>query len=119
MTNKTGVSGQAIKQALEGRDGKALASFYTDDAVITIIDRNNTPSRPLALTGRAAISNYWADVCGRDMTHAVDIAASDDTRIAFTESCAYPDGVKVFCAAVLDLDGGRIKRQTTIQAWDE
>lgn len=113
------VSGPEIKRAIEERDGEALGSFYADDAVITIIDRYNPPSRPRELSGGPAISTYWNDVCGREMTHTVDIAASEDNRIALTEACAYPDGMKVFCAAVLELDGGRIKRQTMIQAWDE
>ena len=119
MSSQPAVSGQAIKQAIEARDSKALSGFYAGDAVITIIDRYNPPSRPKELTGGPAISAYWDDVCGRDMTHRVDVAASEDNRIAFTQACSYPDGVKVFCAAVLELGDGGIRRQTMIQAWDE
>lgn len=119
MGNGATVSGPALKQAIEGRDGQALGSFYADDAVITIIDRYNPPSRPRELAGQDAISAYWNDVCGREMTHKVDLAASENNRIALTENCAYPDGMKVFCATVMELDDGRIRRQTIIQAWDE
>ena len=38
---------------------------------------------------------------------------------AFTQDCAYPDGAKVFCIAVCDLDKGKIARQSIVQAWDE
>ncbi|WP_426213166.1 hypothetical protein [Mesorhizobium abyssinicae] len=33
MTKTQLVDGAAIKKAIEGRDGKLLASFYTDDAL--------------------------------------------------------------------------------------
>jgi hypothetical protein len=49
----------------------------------------------------------------------VDISVADKSRIAFTQSCAYPDGAKVFCMAIVELDGGKIARQTAVQAWDE
>ena len=32
---------------------------------------------------------------------------------------AYPDGTKVLCVAMADLKGGKIARQTIVQAWDE
>ncbi|TIU77266.1 MAG: nuclear transport factor 2 family protein, partial [Mesorhizobium sp.] len=40
MLTKT-VDGAAIKKAIEARDGKMLASFYNDDALVRVIDRNN------------------------------------------------------------------------------
>jgi ketosteroid isomerase-like protein len=119
MPRQSHVSATALKRAIEGRDGDKLSSFYADDAVITIIDRNNPPSRPRQLAGQPAISTYWHDVCGRDMTHRVDVGPSENGRLAFTEACSYADGTKVFCAAMIELDHGRIKRQTVVQAWDE
>src|SRR3984957_17977137 len=35
---------------------------------------------------------------------------------AFTQACTYPDGTKVSCAAMLDIEGGKIVRQTAVQA---
>jgi len=41
-------------------------------------------------------------------------------RIAHTVHCRYPDGTRVLCATVADLDGsGLITHQTIVQAWDE
>ena len=66
MTTKTAeVTGAAIKRAIEGRDGHALADFYADDAVVRIIDRNNPPSKPREVKGRSAIGTYWDDVGSR------------------------------------------------------
>ncbi|MGE3150108.1 MAG: nuclear transport factor 2 family protein [Pseudorhodoplanes sp.] len=113
------VTGAAIKRAIEGRDGTMLAGFYADDALVQIIDRNNPPSRPRIVKGKAAIGAFWDDICSRAMTHRVDTSIAEKDRLAFTQACTYPDGAKVFCVAVLDLDHGKIARQTVVQAWDE
>lgn len=113
------VDGAAIKNAIEARDEKALAGFYAQDAVLYIIDRNNPPSTPREVSGKAAIATYWNDVCGRDIEHKVNATVAEGDRIALTETCVYPDGARVFCAAMIDLDGGKIARQTVVQAWDE
>jgi ketosteroid isomerase-like protein len=113
------VTGAAIKQAIETRDGPTLGSFYADDALLRIIDRNNPPSKPREVKGRSAIGVFWDDICSRAMTHVVETTIADGDRLAFTQACAYPDGTKVFCSAVLELKGGKIARQTVVQAWDE
>jgi len=119
VTKTNGVTGAAIKRAIEGRDGRALASFYADDAVVRVIDRNNPPSRPREVKGRTAIATFWGDICSRAMTHRVDTSITEGDRLAFTQACTYPDGAKVFCVAVVDLKGGKIAHQTLVQAWDE
>ncbi|WP_352955909.1 nuclear transport factor 2 family protein [Mesorhizobium sp. M1322] len=107
------------KRRASSRDGKLLSSFYADDALVRVIDRNNPPSKPREIRGRAAISTFWDDICSRAMTHKVDTTIADGDNLAFTQACAYPDGTKVFCAAMLELKDGRIARQTVVQAWDE
>ena len=119
-TTKTNpVTGAALKQAIEARDGRMLASFYADDALLQIVDRNNPPSKPREVKGRSAIGTFWDDICSRAMTHHVDTSVAQDNRIAFSQACAYPDGMKVLCLAICDLKGGKIARQTVVQAWDE
>ncbi|HSV25844.1 MAG TPA: nuclear transport factor 2 family protein [Xanthobacteraceae bacterium] len=113
------VTGASIKRAIEGRDGPTLASFYADEAVLRIVDRNNPPSRPREIKGRSAINAFWDDICSRAMTHKVEVSIAEGNRLAFTQACAYPDGAKVFCVAILELKGGRISQQTVVQAWDE
>lgn len=120
MPRKSGeVTGAAIKEAIEGRDGRLLAGFYADDATVVVIDRNNPPSRPREIRGKDAIAAFWDDICSRAMTHKVDASVADGNRLAFTQTCAYPDGAKVFCQAMLELREGTIARQTVVQAWDE
>jgi hypothetical protein len=115
----TGVTGAAIKQAIESRDGQMLASFYADGATLLVIDRNNPPSKPREIRGKPAISTFWDDICSRAITHKVDASVAEGDRLAFTQSCAYPDGARVFCQAMLVLKDGKIMHQTVVQAWDE
>jgi len=114
----TSLSVPALREAVEGRDGKTLASFYANDAVLQIIDCTHPPSSPLEIRGHNAISAYFDDVCGRAMTHRVEFGIESDDRLAFTQACAYADGKKVFCSATLELADGKIARQTAVQAWD-
>ena len=107
-----------LRQAIETRDGKTLAGFYTDDAVLQVIDQNNPPSSPLEIRGRSAISAYYDDVCGRTMTHRISSAVGDENQLAFMQTCTYPNGARVFFAAMLQLASGKIARQVSIQAWD-
>jgi ketosteroid isomerase-like protein len=107
-----------LRQAIESRDGKTLAGFYADDATLRIIDQMNPPSRPQEIKGREAIAAYYDDVCGRTMTHRVDTGIIDGDQLAFTQTCTYPDGKRVFCSSSLALNGGKVVRQISIQAWD-
>jgi ketosteroid isomerase-like protein len=113
------VTGSGIKRAIESRDGRMLASFYADDAVVRVIERNNPPSRPREVRGKSAIATFWDDICSRAMTHEVNFSVADGDRLAFSQACAYPDGARVFCLAMLELKGGKIAQQTVVQAWDE
>lgn len=119
VDNAKKVTGSAIKHAIESRDGRMLASFYADDAIVCVIDRNNPPSRPREVRGKSAITVFWDDICSRAMTHDVAFSVAEGDRLAFSQACTYPDGAKVFCLAMLELRGGKIAKQTLVQAWDE
>ncbi len=80
LTKAQPVTGAAIKRAIEGRDGKALAALYADHAVTRIVDRNNPPSKPREIKGRGAIATFWDDICSRTMTHRVDVTLSTAIR---------------------------------------
>lgn len=108
----------SLRQAIEGRDGSTLAGFYADDAVLRIIDQDHPPRQPLEIKGHDAIAAYFDDVCGRTMTHDVEFGIAEGDRLAFTQACTYPDGNRVFCSATLELHGGKIARQVSVQAWD-
>lgn len=107
-----------LKEALERSNAAAIGDFYGDEAEMSVVDRDRPPSSPLRLQGKAAIVAFWEDVCGRDMTHRIEEEVVGPDRIAFVESCQYPDGCRVLAATTLDIQGGRIVRHLTVQAWD-
>lgn len=112
------ISLNSLRHAIETCDGAALGGFYADDAVLVIIDQLNPPGQPREIKGHAAVAAYFDDVCGRAMTHAVENGIESGDRMAFNQVCRYPDGKGVFCAATIELAGGKIARQVMVQAWD-
>jgi hypothetical protein len=117
-SKRKSVTVAGLKRAIEGSNADAIGGFYADDAVMQVIDRDNPPSNPRKVEGKSAISAYFSDVCGRNMTHQIENGVAVGNRLAFTQSCAYPDGTKVFCSAMVVLKGGKIAHQTIVQAWD-
>jgi len=117
IANRT-VSVTDLKRAIEGRDASALIALYAEDALLRTIDQDNPPSKPRVLQGKPAIASYYEDMCGRAMSHHVDSTVTNGDAISFTQTCTYPDGTKVFCAATLETKDGKIAHQTTVQAWD-
>jgi ketosteroid isomerase-like protein len=85
-------AGAAIKHAIETRNANMLSKLYTDDATLRVIDYNNPPSKPHEVRGRNAITTFWDDICGRAMTHKIDINATEGDRLTFSQSCTYPGG---------------------------
>ncbi len=58
---------EAFRRGIEERDAAMLLGQYAEDAELQVVDRNDQPSHPRTIRGRAAIGEYLADVCGRDM----------------------------------------------------
>ena len=108
----------ALRRAIESRDGLTLTGFYAEEAELRVIDQLHPPGKPQVLNGLAAIAAYYDDVCGRTMIHSVEHGVTAGDRLAFQQTCTYPDGKRVCCSAMLELVDGRIARQTTVQAWD-
>jgi hypothetical protein len=110
---------ERLARATQERDAATQLSMYAPDATVTIADRITQPGSPRVLQGREEIRTWIEDVTARDMTHLVQQTVQDDRGAAFTVDCRYPDGTRVLCATVLELQDGSIARQTVVQAWDE
>ena len=109
----------AYARAIEARDAGLLASLYHEDCEYVLINRNAPPSRPVILRGRPAVAAMWQEDCGRDMAHRVEAIVADADRIAWHLSCLYPDGTRVAAMGSAEVAGGLIRRETTIECWDE
>jgi hypothetical protein len=109
---------EELRRAIETRDSRSLKSFYANDAVLTIIDNDNPPSKPRTISGAREIGEFLDDVCSRDMTHKLEMGVNDGKRLAFVEGCKYGDGTRVIASSTAELGNKGIVRQTTVQAWD-
>ncbi|MGW0812179.1 nuclear transport factor 2 family protein [Streptomyces viridiviolaceus] len=118
-TADPGFDTETLRRGIEGETAETLLSLYADDAEIRIVDRYAQPSSPKVLHGRDEIAEMLDDVYSRDMTHRMEHCVVQGDHVAFTESCAYPDGVRVLAESMMSLRDGKIVEQTTIQAWDE
>ena len=116
---KAALDFETMRHAIENLDAEALISLYADDAELRIVNRYTTPSSPRELHGNEEIAEYLRDVCRRAVTHRIENEVVGAERVAFNEACAYPDGTRVFCAASLDVQDGKIVRQVNVEAWDE
>ncbi|MFC8970041.1 nuclear transport factor 2 family protein [Streptomyces sp. NPDC057094] len=110
---------EALRRGIEGDRAADLLSLYADDAELRVVDRNTQASHPMVKHGRAEIGAMLDDVYSRDMTHRMDQCVVQGDHVAFTESCEYPDGVRVMSTSMMSLRDGKIVDQTLVQAWDE
>jgi hypothetical protein len=118
-TTSQSFDAEALRRGIEERDAMTLLGLYAQDAELHVVDRNDQPSNPKIICGREAIGEYFADVCGRDMTHTIERLVVSENNAAFVQDCRYPSGARVRCIAVLDLKDGLITRQSGVQAWDD
>ncbi|GAA3919926.1 nuclear transport factor 2 family protein [Streptomyces lacrimifluminis] len=110
---------EALRRGIEAHDATVLLSLYADDAELRVVDRNSQPSHPMVKHGRSEIGAMLDEVCSRDMTHKLEQVIVQGDQVAYTESCEYPDGVRVLVSSMLSLRDGKIVDQTVVQAWDE
>lgn len=107
-----------LRGAVETRDAATLTSYFDDQAVLTIIDSINTPSKPRTITGKREIGAFLDDVCSRDMTHTIDSGIVNGKSLAYVERCQYADGTRVVASNTAEFGPNGIVRQTIVQAWD-
>ncbi|GAA0585138.1 nuclear transport factor 2 family protein [Streptomyces crystallinus] len=110
---------ESLRRGIESHDAKTLLSLYADDAELRVVDRNTQPSHPMVMHGQGEISKMLDDVYGRDMTHKLEQCVVQGDSVAYTESCEYPDGVRVLASSMMSLKEGKIVEHTVVQAWDE
>ncbi|HTK06524.1 MAG TPA: hypothetical protein VL485_05120 [Ktedonobacteraceae bacterium] len=119
MTARETVNIDTLRRAHEQRNANLLISFYADDALMQIVDRNHPPSAPRELCGKETIATFLHDVCDHDMTHKMMGEVVGKDRLSFQIACQYASGERVLAASTCDLKDGKIVREVTVQAWDE
>jgi len=115
-TGKTAID--IINRSHHRREPDPLLDLLADDAQYVQYDKNNPPSAPMTLEGRAAIEEMMREVFSRDMTHEVIAEVVTDDRIAYVVACEYPNGDRVSSSYIVDLADGRIVRMVAHTSWD-
>jgi hypothetical protein len=109
---------EALRRGHESHDADLLTSLYADDAESITIDASNPPSSPRTLRGKESIAALWRDVMSRGMTHEIQRVVLGPDSLAYQVACRYADGTRVLASSVCELTGGKIARETVVQAWD-
>lgn len=109
---------EALRRGHESHDADLLTSLYADDAESMTIDASNPPSSPRTLRGKESIAALWRDVMSRGMTHEIQRVVLGPDSFAYQVACRYADGTRVLASSVCELTGGKISRETVVQAWD-
>ncbi|MFR9794942.1 nuclear transport factor 2 family protein [Streptomyces sp. MS06] len=118
-TAPTGFDADTLRRAVEGENATVLLSLYADDAQIRLVNKDAQPSRPKVLHGRNEIAEVLNDVYSRDLKHRMEQCVIEGDHAAYSESCEYPDGLRVLSESMITLRDGKISEQIMIEAWDD
>ncbi|MCC6554082.1 MAG: hypothetical protein IT372_13840 [Polyangiaceae bacterium] len=116
-----------IRRALENKDIDALASVYSEGAVLEEVSSLNPPAHPLVVEGRDGILDRFRNEILRDpisgwsrhlqSVEIVDAIETEDA-LAFTEVRTYAAGDKAVAQHLARKRHGRIERDRVVVAWD-
>jgi ketosteroid isomerase-like protein len=109
---------EALRRGHERHDADLLASLYAEDAESMTVDAANPPSSPRTLRGKESIAGLWRDIMSRGMTHEIQRVVLGADSLAYQVACRYADGTRVLSSSICELTGGKISRETVVQAWD-
>lgn len=110
---------EALRAGYRDRDAAKVIRAYAEDVESTIVNRNNPPSKPLVLRGRAAVEKMVADICSREMTHEIAAVVVGEGALAYRVQCRYPDGCHVVGVYMASVKDGRIVSEFSVDCWDE
>jgi hypothetical protein len=76
------------------------------------------PGAPGRITGRDALVALSREAPA-ELTHTVSNEVVGQDRAAFTLTCTCPTGQLVVVNTILDIRGGLVTRQVSVETWDE
>ena len=109
----------AFRRAYERFDSEAVRELVTDDVELIEIDSKTPPSSPRAIRGADELTALIEELAKAGLEHEVQDVLVGDDKVAIRSECRYPDGKKVASMTMLDLEDGRVRRMTEVQAFDE
>jgi ketosteroid isomerase-like protein len=109
----------AFRRSYERLDSAAVRDLVSEDVECIEIDSRTQPSAPARLQGADALVAAIEDIASRGLQHEILDEVVGEDKAAFHSRCRYPDGKLVEGMAFLEIEDGRIKRMTEVQAFDE
>jgi len=108
----------AFKDAFERKDVEAWSMFYADDAEWIEYKPSAPPRDPVRMLGKQRSTEFLEAVArsGLELTLADEVLGTE--RAAFSVSCTFPDGRRVFEHTIVQIVDGKIARQVDVEAWD-
>lgn len=116
-----------IVRVLRSKDVDALSELYAEDAVLEEISNRHPPAHPGVINGRPAILEWLKNEIFRDpisgWSRQLDSAEildgfETDDAVAFLEVRTYAAGDQVVVQHLARKDGGLIRHDRTVVAWD-
>lgn len=106
---------EKLKQAFENKDADGLAAMYADDFEQTEMDDVTPPNAPRKRTKQEVYEIIKRNQ-NSQVKFSLDNLVPGKDRAAYTITCHLPDGVKVVGNSIVEIRGGKIVKETVIQA---
>jgi ketosteroid isomerase-like protein len=116
--SKAGFDFPAFREAFERKDAGRWTEFYAEDAHWIEYKPSAPPRAPIRMIGKAQIKEFIEAVSRSDLEIAIADEVVDDERVAFSVTCTFPDGKRVYEQVIVQLRGGKVARQIDVEAWD-
>ena len=109
-----GLDFEALRHAIERCDPDLILGFYSEGAILSIVNAQAQRIIPFELCGKAEIAKHLRAAFGQETSHRVEGEVVGDDRVTFREACEYPDGGRVLVETMLEVCDGKIVRQVEV-----
>jgi hypothetical protein len=117
--DKMALDWETLRLGIERCDPDLLIDFYAEDARLSIVNADAPHTSPFELSGKGEITKHLQATFGQEASHHVEReAVVGDDRVAFRETCEYPDGGRVWVETTLEVKGAKILRQVDVVTTD-
>lgn len=106
----------AFKDAFERKDAKRWTGFYAEDAEWIEYKPSAPPRAPISMVGKREITKVLETNARSDLDLALDDEVLGAGRAAFSITCTFPDGNRVFEHTIFEIAEGKIIRQVDVEA---
>jgi SnoaL-like domain len=108
----------AYRDAVEAKDVGRWAAFFRDEAEWLEYRHADPPARPNRMVGRGEITAFLKQVAAWPIGLTIETIFRSGNDVAYRMWVDRPDGRRIIEHTMLELDGGRIRRQIDVEAWD-